>query len=644
MFVRDRPQRAIQRIDYNIYNRTGKKLGRDISAKMERLIEEDLKIVRRFNRFYEEYEISLLFEVTDLEVGIRELKELAEKYEDAHIKLEKELGEAAYKETYVDYEKHSRAVSEWIKAAKLEIKNKKALKDVGKEREVRAEEKYFSIRIKNELQLMKNENSPFVENYEKNLIAAQKLIDGYSEIFVKIESLGVDLLKEFHGLFDETLNKINSFVQDTKNEIQKIKSSELEKEEKLKEQIEFQKYEQEKGYKIMLCSNLYDNICERFLKLEVKCISVVEELSDPDLLTEKRELKSLDADFMYILDRITKLSVYNPNQYDETGDFLIEAAKRKQRLKVSMDMFRKKLEYEIEKRDLTEEKMKNASILGIKLPKFKGYESQMDYYTFKSEFEKLIMPRVKATLLPEYLKNNFLDGQALQLVKEIDALDDIWERLKMSYGSVEILLNKQLEELEKGTPLYKIKSEEKLIQSILKLKNSMLQLKALAKRHGIEKNLFHSSNLARVYNMMGKKWQLDITKKFLDSDKTDEEKWNEIIEFLEKEMKIKEQMLLFEKSYAKSEEKTKGFWPSDSKSYVATPHLRKKCVICEKSDHVPTVTKKGYTVVNYFACEKFVKMSPQERFEELKRKKLCCQCLTPGLKFGHVGKCFDKYK
>ena len=37
-------------------------------------------------------------------------------------------------------------------------------------------------------------------------------------------------------------------------------------------------------------------------------------------------------------------------------------------------------------------------------------------------------------------------------------------------------------------------------------------------------------------------------------------------------------------------------------------------------------------------------MSPQERFEELKGKKLCCQCLTPGLKFGHVGKCFDKYK
>ena len=39
-------------------------------------------------------------------------------------------------------------------------------------------------------------------------------------------------------------------------------------------------------------------------------------------------------------------------------------------------------------------------------------------------------------------------------------------------------------------------------------------------------------------------------------------------------------------------------------------------------------------------------MNPKQRFEELKRKKLCfCfQCLTPGLKVGHEGKCFDRYK
>ena len=37
-------------------------------------------------------------------------------------------------------------------------------------------------------------------------------------------------------------------------------------------------------------------------------------------------------------------------------------------------------------------------------------------------------------------------------------------------------------------------------------------------------------------------------------------------------------------------------------------------------------------------------MNPKQRFEELKSKNLCFQCLTPGLKANHEGNCFDKYK
>ena len=54
-----------------------------------------------------------------------------------------------------------------------------------------------------------------------------------------------------------------------------------------------------------------------------------------------------------------------------------------------MNWFKKNLEIEISKRDLSEEKVKNASILGITIPKFRGYDSSMDFYTFKAEFEKL---------------------------------------------------------------------------------------------------------------------------------------------------------------------------------------------------------------------------------------------------------------
>ena len=68
---------------------------------------------------------------------------------------------------------------------------------------------------------------------------------------------------------------------------------------------------------------------------------------------------------------------------------------RKNKLKTVIDLLKKNLEIEIANRDF---------LLGIHLSKFKGYNSSKDIYTFKSEFEKLISPRVQAELLPEYLK------------------------------------------------------------------------------------------------------------------------------------------------------------------------------------------------------------------------------------------------
>ena len=70
-----------------------------------------------------------------------------------------------------------------------------------------------------------------------------------------------------------------------------------------------------------------------------------------------------------------------------------------------------------------------------------------------------------------------------------------------------------------------------------------------------------------------------------------------------------------------------------NKSYMSNEVLESglvKCYICGKDDHVTTVTSKGKRLVNYIACEKFVRMKPSERFNELMRKNLCSQCLYPG--------------
>ena len=81
-------------------------------------------------------------------------------------------------------------------------------------------------------------------------------------------------------------------------------------------------------------------------------------------------------------------------------------------------MYPSNVNIEMTKRDLSFEKLKNASILNMELPKFTGYSSPMDIYSFQTEFEKLISPRIQKKLLPEYLKRNYLEGPVLLLVKE----------------------------------------------------------------------------------------------------------------------------------------------------------------------------------------------------------------------------------
>ena len=46
-------------------------------------------------------------------------------------------------------------------------------------------------------------------------------------------------------------------------------------------------------------------------------------------------------------------------------------------------------------RDITPDKLKTASTLQFELPKFSGYDCKMGFYTFKSEFQKLVEPTVQ---------------------------------------------------------------------------------------------------------------------------------------------------------------------------------------------------------------------------------------------------------
>ena len=223
-------------------------------------------------------------------------------------------------------------------------------------------------------------------------------------------------------------------------------------------------------------------------------------------------------------------------------------------------------------------------------------------------------------------------------------IEEIWERLKTSFGNVTILLTNKLSDVAKCGPLWKIKNEDKLINQITKLINGMTELNNLAEKHIIAESLFHKSNIQKIYDLIGKWRLIKFTEQNIDKELTLKQKWNRIIGLLQKELRVKEEILMNEKSrLVKSEEKLEDIKHEVFNAKYELPPKVTKCVLCGETDHVITVTKKGRYVVNYFACPTFAEMQPNDRLNELKSNDLCFQCLNPGVKKGHNGFCFNKF-
>ena len=190
--------------------------------------------------------------------------------------MKNELGSDSYAESYPDYEARIKSVTDWIRNAKFEIRNKKEeksllprLKSVEQtEREktkVIAEEKYFRERIKSEIVNMYAEEGIFVEDLERNVCLAQELMKGLSDIFVRIEAYDSDLPKTFASIYEDQSYTINSFIQDTRKRIKEIKVTKMRDEKQEKCVSEIEKYVREKGEKVVtLSKSIFDNVCERF--------------------------------------------------------------------------------------------------------------------------------------------------------------------------------------------------------------------------------------------------------------------------------------------------------------------------------------------------------------------------------------------
>ena len=355
----------------------------------------------------------------------------------------------------------------------------------------------------------------------------------------------------------------------------------------------------------------------------------VTQSSNEELEEMKRNISLLSKDLERLSARISTLISKCPTGKVDEIKTLEEGYETLFKHFISYGKF---IDIEIKGRDLNKVKTFNKSQLSITLPRFSGYLSSINYYKFKSDFDKLYLNTVPKQMMPDFLKNNFLEGTALSLVKHESDIDEIWTILKNSFGDVKRLLTNKHSELNHLDKLSKIKEPTKVVEAIGKIVNLMKELMSLADEHQIEPHLYYGDGINQIYNAMGNQ----ITMKWLTSCAEDDETpdgkqlWTKLLTFLERETKIYQQKELI--NFATGQHNPPDNSPKGKvgRSNFFNQFKSNACQICGATDHFSTTGPSNSKLTQYFVCEKFSEMSPRQRFKYLSSRNLCFQCLFPG--------------
>ena len=143
-----------------------------------------------------------------------------------------------------------------------------------------------------------------------------------------------------------------------------------------------------------------------------------------------------------IKDVLEILSQY-PGKEKEVGRIL----RRFEKLTELKADYLESLKPEVEEREILKQSTFKESLLNIRLSKFSGLNYLHDIYTFKNEFEKTSSRTVPKLMLPELLRNSYLEDPVL-IEKSVQNIVEIWERLKKAYGDPKMMLSKRLCQLK----------------------------------------------------------------------------------------------------------------------------------------------------------------------------------------------------
>ena len=140
---------------------------------MENLVDEETKLSFKLNRLLTEYDLGQMFDVSEFESAIPEVKASIELFEDVHVRLKRGLGEGEYLKMYPDFFHRLKPMTDWVGNARRNLRQR--IREVEKEKkdmveqEWKGKEEAESKRRAREVDFQVNREKDRLRNKVKNL-------------------------------------------------------------------------------------------------------------------------------------------------------------------------------------------------------------------------------------------------------------------------------------------------------------------------------------------------------------------------------------------------------------------------------------------------------------------------------------------
>ena len=412
-------------IDCSIFYKTGEKVPKVRQVQMD-LPTQSLNLESDVDDFFESYSHDNLVSCEDLEDYCSRLGKLKQEFRRVHTQLKQGESEESYGQKYP---RHAECLSKLSTHFRKASEKLSALRSAErtKQDEIEKLRSYLeSERLKKELEALDDQKrekreqcvaqrSICIEEVEfaikscvwemltdpqiviRKIASFEAFLGKFNDIRSSCRALVgnafdvadlqlVQSIREHLASGNERLDSIRKEEQLTQlmNNENEAREKDLAEEFKIQEA---RRAEEEKIGNLLLCADtLVFEIKTRYDTLWKKCSIQFSELTDHEIFELKKRQDMISVELREMIDKISEFEKFVVPCGDSADGMRKRVSAMRNNCTTITGKYFQDLSDAITHRDISQKKLTNAAALTIKLSKFCGYESDLDIYSFRSDF------------------------------------------------------------------------------------------------------------------------------------------------------------------------------------------------------------------------------------------------------------------